>query len=115
MARLLLGAGVDPDRTPTGKTPLMDAVDEHWRLFTAERLELVHLLLAHGADPNRRGPNGWRPLHYAVRGGPEPVRALLAHGADPSAAAHGGLLARDLAKGRVARNVLALLEERRAA
>ncbi|RUT95309.1 ankyrin repeat domain-containing protein [Mesorhizobium sp. USDA-HM6] len=50
-----------------------------------DRLEVVRLLLEHGADPNMRGLNDWTPLHYAVSlRDAEAIRLLLASGADPS-------------------------------
>ncbi|TIS50178.1 MAG: ankyrin repeat domain-containing protein, partial [Mesorhizobium sp.] len=50
-----------------------------------DRLEIVRVLLEHGADPNMRGVNDWTPLHYAVsRRDAEAIGLLLASGADPS-------------------------------
>ncbi|WP_320220681.1 ankyrin repeat domain-containing protein [Mesorhizobium captivum] len=50
-----------------------------------DRLEIVRLLLEHGADPNMRGVNDWTPLHYAVSlRDAEAIPLLLASGADPS-------------------------------
>jgi ankyrin repeat protein len=46
----------------------------------AERLEIVKLLLARGADPNAASAEGSTPLHLAV-GSPQVMTALLAAGA----------------------------------
>lgn len=49
-------------------------------------IEIIELLLAHGADPQQRGLNDYTALHMAVAENNVPaVRVLLAHGADPSA------------------------------
>lgn len=48
-----------------------------------DRLEIVRLLLARGADVQQRGLNDWTPLHYAVNlDDGEAIEVLLAHGAD---------------------------------
>ncbi len=47
--------------------------------------ELVELLLAHGADVDRRGVNGYAPLHVAAEQGDlVMVDLLMSHGADPN-------------------------------
>ena len=47
--------------------------------------ELVELLLAHGADVDRRGVNGYAPLHVAAgQGDLAMVDLLMSHGADPN-------------------------------
>jgi uncharacterized protein len=49
-----------------------------------DKLRIVELLLANGADVGQRGVNDWTPLHHAiVERDAEAVRLLLAHGADP--------------------------------
>lgn len=48
-----------------------------------DRLNILHLLLARGADVQQRGLNDWTPLHYAVSlDDGEAVKLLLAQGAD---------------------------------
>ncbi len=79
----LLGLGADP-RAPAGDgfPPLFQAIDRPG----PERLEVLGVLLAAGADPGQRGVNGGTALHHAVaRRDPAAVKMLLAHGADPSA------------------------------
>jgi len=50
-----------------------------------DRLDVIHILLAHGANPDMRGVNDWTPLHYAVaRRDAEAIRLLLLSGADPT-------------------------------
>jgi uncharacterized protein len=50
-----------------------------------DRLQLVEILIQHGADLHRRGVNDWTPLHYAVsRSDLDAIRLLLESGADPT-------------------------------
>jgi uncharacterized protein len=52
----------------------------------ADKLDILSLLIGHGADLHQRGVNDWTPLHYAVsRHDLEAIRLLLASGADPTA------------------------------
>lgn len=57
----ILEAGCDLDvaDATTGKTPLMQAVEQ-------EDARLVELLLSYGASVNAVGFKGWTPLHLAV-------------------------------------------------
>ncbi len=73
------------------------------------RLELVRLLLAAGADANRRDPDtGRSPLHAAVSAGggdaPEVVRELLDSGADVNATTADGASALDISRVSAARS-----------
>src|SRR4051812_36336853 len=61
-AKLLLDRGADAglsSHNPLRVAPLHSAV-------AADRLDLVELLLAHGADPNPREGSGSTPLHTAA-------------------------------------------------
>jgi len=74
------------------------------------RLELVRILLAAGADVDRRDPDSGRaPLHEAVAAGPagdapEVVRALLDAGADVNATTSDGASALDISRVAAARS-----------
>ncbi|MGX8007759.1 ankyrin repeat domain-containing protein [Mesorhizobium sp. ORM8.1] len=78
----LLDAGSDPNYDDNAGFPSIIAALSTER---PDRLELIHVLLEHGADPDMRGVNDWTPLHYAVsRRDAEAIRLLLHSGADPS-------------------------------
>jgi ankyrin repeat protein len=81
--RELLALGADPRaEAADGFPPLISALGTE----RADRMEILRLLLAHGADPEQRGVNDWTALHYAVvRRDLPAVELLLAHGADPAA------------------------------
>jgi len=79
---VLLDAGSNPNyEDHAGFPPIIAALSTD----RPDRLEVIHILLAHGADPDMRGINDWTPLHYAVsRRDAEAIRLLLLSGADPS-------------------------------
>ncbi|KUM28444.1 hypothetical protein AU467_11490 [Mesorhizobium loti] len=78
----LLDAGSNPNYEDLAGFPSIIAALSTER---PDRLEIVRILLEHGADPNMRGVNDWTPLHYAVsQRDAEAIRLLLASGADPS-------------------------------
>jgi RNA polymerase sigma factor (sigma-70 family) len=74
----LLRSGAEVDRAcgcETNESAL-------WAAVGSNRVEVAALLLAHGADPNRRAKRGIAPLHIAaMRGWHSLSRLLLAHGA----------------------------------
>jgi ankyrin repeat protein len=81
---LLLEAGADPQRyvDDDGRpTPVVAAA-----LGAGCGVDLVELLLAHGADPNAAGPDGRTPYRLAVAAGRTDLAELLRrHGADDDA------------------------------
>lgn len=83
LVRALLDLGADPNAPdPAGFPSLIAALSAD----REDRLGVVELLLAHGADVGQRGINDWTPLHWAAAGDDVPaVELLLAHGADPAA------------------------------
>ena len=86
----LLALGAAPDRDDgDGFPPLIAALcgltPQPGAPSRADALEVLTVLLEHGANPNIRGINDWTPLHMAVsQGSAAAVRRLLAHGADPT-------------------------------
>ncbi len=79
IVQLLLSKGADVDAVGPDGTALSLAA-------ARDSLELVLLLLEHGADPNLEDYKGKRPLHNAARRGNEQIgKALLDHGADINA------------------------------
>ena len=78
---VLLDAGSNPNYEDAAGFPSIIAALSTER---PDRLDVVHVLLAHGADPNMRGVNDWTPLHYAVsRRDAEAIHLLLLAGSDP--------------------------------
>ncbi len=61
IVRLLLEAGVPVDQEIGGRTPLWSAC----RGEDSRYIEVVRILLEHGADPNEIWPEGFSPLVYA--------------------------------------------------
>jgi ankyrin repeat protein len=88
--RRLLELGADPNHDDgDGFPPLIAALSTltphpgSWN--RPDALEVIELLLEHGADRNQRGLNDWTALHMAVAQRSLPaVEALLRAGADPS-------------------------------
>jgi ankyrin repeat protein len=79
-----LAAGADVNFAPSAadESPLDEAI-----MYAPEdcRLELVRLLVEHGANVNFPGDEGCRPLFHAVLGWQDVIFAyLLSHGADPN-------------------------------
>ena len=88
--RELLVLGADPDsHDGDGFPPIFAALcalqPRPGAPGRADALDVLTMLLEHGADADVRGINDWTPLHMAVSvGSAAAVRVLLAHGADPS-------------------------------
>jgi len=63
----LLVLGANPRHDPgDGFPPLIALTDRRPRDGVDERVEIMHLLLEHGANPNLRGMNDGTPLHQIV-------------------------------------------------
>jgi ankyrin repeat protein len=95
IARKLVDAGADvnrPSRNDIRVFPLHSAIE-------SGKLELVDLLLKHGAKPDPPEFLGATPLHSAAaRGNREMVARLLAAGADRKLRTNDGKTAADLAR-----------------
>ncbi|MGR6965747.1 ankyrin repeat domain-containing protein [Geodermatophilus sp. URMC 61] len=102
------GGAADTARTLLDRGADVDGGALH-AAVAGTRLELVRLLLAAGADVNRREPDtGRAPLHTAVvagpgRDAPEVVRVLLDAGADVNATTVDGASALDITRVAAAR------------
>jgi ankyrin repeat protein len=93
--RALLAAGADADELATASfalvTPLGTAA-------TFGAVEIVNLLLGHGADTERTSDHGHTPLHAAAANGNRAiVELLLVHGANAAAVTADGRTPADLA------------------
>ena len=80
--RIFLEAGAPADRhTKNGSSPLGEAIDGLAR-GGGEYANIVEMLVARGADPNRRLPDGRSPLFAAAEAGDtRAIAFLLDHGA----------------------------------
>ncbi len=78
----LLDAGSNPNYEDHGGFPSIIAALSTER---TDKLDIIRILIDHGADPDMRGVNDWTPLHYAVAiRSAEAIHLLLAAGADPA-------------------------------
>ena len=78
--RTLLDLGADPNYVSLGGFPSIIATLSTDR---PDRIEIIELLLAHGADIGQRGLNGYTPLHYAASLNDCPaIELLVSRGAD---------------------------------
>lgn len=104
-ARIAIAAGADVNAPGhAGLTALAQAL---WQ----SRMDIIQELLAAGADPNKREPDGATPLHRALLKFPEAVGPLLRAGADPGAL--GPLMKESLAEGLPFDIALAIIHEGR--
>lgn len=86
MIKALLAHGVHPDSSSSQATPLAKAARQDYLLA-------VQLLLAAGADPNKKDANGQTALDYALSNGQyekEIFETLLENGANPNSQDNGG-------------------------
>lgn len=78
----LLDAGSSPNYDDHAGFPSIIAALSTER---ADKLDIIRILIDHGAGADMRGVNDWTPLHQAVAmRDAEAIRLLLAAGADPS-------------------------------
>lgn len=102
---LALGASADAEVPVVHLTPLMLAAG-------LQRPKLVAALLAHGADPDRRGPNEATALYMAVGSGDTAsIRLLAAAGAELNGRAVLGTTALDNGEMRGQREAIRVLLE----
>lgn len=81
--RTLLELGAEPNYPDDAGFPCLIAALSTGR---RDRLAIVELLLAHGAEIEQRGINDYTPLHYAAAtDDAQAIELLLARGADPGA------------------------------
>lgn len=106
---LLLARGADPlvaARNTSRVVPLHSAI-------AGRNIEVVRLLLMHGADANARQQGGWTALHAAALHGHVAIaRLLLARGASPQAANDDGTTALQLATDKGHAAIVELLQAR---
>ncbi len=82
----LIAAGSNVNYDDDGGFPSLIAALSTDRHSRGDRLDVLRLLIRHGADLDQRGINDWTPLHYAVNlRDLEALRLLLEAGADPTA------------------------------
>ena len=74
------GADVNSANETNGETALHKAV-------IGNKINVMHVLLQHGADPDAATIGGFTPLHYCK--GREAARVLVAGGADPTRGGQG--------------------------
>ena len=80
LVKLLLDKGANPNAAFRGTNILMNIVSNQ------TNIEILDLMLSHGADINARDQNGLTPLMYATYNKEKPeliITELLKHGANP--------------------------------
>lgn len=93
-ARYLLGMGADVHQRANNA----QKVQPIHAASAGNHLEIVQMLLAHGADVNATQEGGFVPLHSSAQNGNLAMtKLLLQHGADKTAKTHDGKTARDFA------------------
>lgn len=92
IVKRLICLGANPNKMSMWTLPLVCAT-------TKANIEVIQLLLKHGADPNGANPTDLTPLWEASRYGYlDIMKLLLKAGADPHQKGPGGLRAIDIAK-----------------
>jgi ankyrin repeat protein len=105
-ARLLVEAGAPLDAV----APAFGAVQPLHSAAAGGKVEIVRLLLEHGADPNATQAGGTTPLHTAARhGSRDMVEALLAHDASPGAENDEGATPAEMARAEGHAEIASLL------
>jgi ankyrin repeat protein len=99
VARLLLDCGAEVDAESRNGSRLRPIHSAAAHRQPAISLEIVRLLLAHGADPNRKQEKGYTPLHQAAaQANLKMVELLLDQGAEVNSRTDDGRTALTLAR-----------------
>jgi hypothetical protein len=81
----MLNSGSNPNYPHNGFPSIATALGTAAIGGRLDHLDIVRLLIAHGADIHARDTNNWTPLHYATRTrNAGAIELLLTAGADPT-------------------------------
>ena len=114
VVKLLLENGADVNAVSHSRVSYIPSNTALHAAIAGERsLEVIQLLLAHGAKPTIMDSNGHTSLHVAAfhKDSTSIIGLLLEHGADVNAKSEDGVYAIDLAKEQGHTAVIAMLRE----
>ena len=89
LVRTLLAEGAGPDVSEACGDSLLHHLVHEYQVTRSTQgpvvLEILRLLLVHGANPNQVGANNWRAIDMSMdRGLTEVTEVFTSHGADPA-------------------------------